>query len=502
MRRLRNRGAPIAVFFAAWAFRFLTTGTLENDHFVSLARAHQVLHGAWPVRDFFDPGQPLAYLMSAGAAIVAGPSLLTEVALAVSILALAASLTYVLARRASGSGLIALAAVGLELAAYPRLYNAGKLLIPAVAVWLGWRYADRPSAGRLAVLGAWTAVAFLWRHDFAVYIGAPTLVLIFYEHAGSLPLAGRRALEYVAWCIACLIPWAAYVQWAAGLGFYFASASRFVAMEAQRTGRPDNVGLILLIIVIPLVAIGLARLQPGGTTHDAQKPALTLSHVVFVGTLAMTLDIVFLRDVIAARLPDVASPTVVLLAWIAGRAPRTFVRAIAVAAVMVAAIAVTVVLMRQPGFRAPTPGRIVRRAQMVASKFHDATPAAVPDLALLPLVDYLASCTPATDRVLVSGFAPQIPVLARRAFAAGLPSWFGEYYTSASEVDHAAAILAREHVSLAVMLEGADAFTMSWPRLAADLRARGFVERAWRVDGRSIVVWLPGDRARDTPSCP
>ncbi|HEY1306820.1 MAG TPA: hypothetical protein VGF24_24875 [Vicinamibacterales bacterium] len=499
---MRNRGAPIAVFCAAWAFRFLTTGALENDHFVSLARAHQVLHGAWPVRDFFDPGQPLAYVMSAGAAIVAGPSLLTEVALAVSILALAASVTYVLARRASGSDLIALAAVGLALASYPRLYNAAKLLIPAVAVWLGWRYVDRPSTGRLAVLGAWTALAFLWRHDFAVYIGAPTLVLIFYEHAGSLPLARRRALEYVAWCVACLIPWAAYVQWAAGLGFYLASASRFVAIEAQRTGRPDNVALLLIIIVIPVVAIGLARLQPGRITHDAQTPGLTLSHVVFAGTMAMALDIVFLRDVITARLPDVASLTVVLLASIAGRAPRTLVRAIAVAAVIGTVIAVTVVPMRRQGYRAPTPGRIVRRAQMIASNLHHATPAAVPDLELLPLVDYLAACTPATDRVLVSGFAPQIPVLARRAFAAGLPSWFGGYYTSASEVDRAAAILAREQVSLAVMLDGAGAFTSAWPGLAADLRARGFVERTWKINDRAVVVWLPADRARDTPSCP
>src|SRR5262245_14161224 len=90
-----------AVFVGAASFRFLSTGALENDHFVSLARAHQVLHGAWPVRDFFDPGQPLAYLTSAAAAAAAGPTLLTEVVLATVIIALAASVTFVLARRAS-----------------------------------------------------------------------------------------------------------------------------------------------------------------------------------------------------------------------------------------------------------------------------------------------------------------------------------------------------------------------------------------------------------------
>ena len=55
-------GGPALVFIAACAFRWLSMGALENDHFVALARAHQILHGDWPVRDFADPGQPLAYL--------------------------------------------------------------------------------------------------------------------------------------------------------------------------------------------------------------------------------------------------------------------------------------------------------------------------------------------------------------------------------------------------------------------------------------------------------
>src|SRR5690242_16310633 len=101
-------GAAV-VFVTVWAFRWLSTGAIENDHFVALARAHQILHGDWPVRDFVDPGQPLTYLLSASAAWLLGPTLRTDVIIAITLLALAASLTYLLAVRASGSLFIAAA---------------------------------------------------------------------------------------------------------------------------------------------------------------------------------------------------------------------------------------------------------------------------------------------------------------------------------------------------------------------------------------------------------
>jgi hypothetical protein len=55
----RTRGWRAGLFFlVVWAFRWLSIGAVENDHFVALARAHQLLYGDWPVRDFADPGQP------------------------------------------------------------------------------------------------------------------------------------------------------------------------------------------------------------------------------------------------------------------------------------------------------------------------------------------------------------------------------------------------------------------------------------------------------------
>jgi hypothetical protein len=49
-----RRALPIGLL--AFAFRFLTLSPIENDHFVMLARAQQVLFGDWPVRHFEDPG--------------------------------------------------------------------------------------------------------------------------------------------------------------------------------------------------------------------------------------------------------------------------------------------------------------------------------------------------------------------------------------------------------------------------------------------------------------
>jgi hypothetical protein len=118
-------------------------------------------------------------------------------------------------------------------------------------------------------------------------------------------------------------------------------------------------------------------------------------------------------------------------------------------------------------------------------------PEAIPNREGLPLIRYLASCTPETSRVLVSGFAPEIPVLARRPFAGGLPSWIPGYNTHPRDVERATSQLAREHVSMAVMLEGSASFVEEWPTLADALRARGFVERTWQLDGSSVVVWVP-----------
>jgi hypothetical protein len=490
--RVLTAGAAV-VFVAVWAFGWLSTGAIENDHFVALARAHQILHGDWPVRDFADPGQPLTYLLSAGAAWLFGPTLRTDVIIAITLLALAASLTYLLAVRASGSLFIAAAAVAVEVVAAPRLYNAGKILIPLAGIGLGWRYADSPSIPRLIALAVWTAIACLWRHDFIVYMAIPTITLLAVSHERSRAM--RLAVLYLAVTFACLLPWFAYVQWAGGIVPYLGAAFRFAATEAQRTVTwPGNARVMFAaIMATPLIAMVLAR-RPG--------ERLSFAHIVFAAVMALIANLVLLRDVIATRLPDIAALTVVLGAWIAGRViPRRVVRASAIVALL---LAVTLVgwRLKSQGYGVPTPGKVMRRFAAVSNMLRDEAPEVIPNHERLPLIRYLSSCTPATARVFVAGFAPEIPVLARRPFAGGLPSWIPGYYIDAVDVERGAAQLARETVSLAVMLEGSESFVEEWPRLAADLRRRGFVERTWHMDGSDVVVWAAEELAARAPSAP
>jgi 4-amino-4-deoxy-L-arabinose transferase-like glycosyltransferase len=495
-RRFPSAAAVLPlVFIGAWAFRFLSMGALENDHFVALARAHQVLRGGWPIRDFADPGQPLAYLTSAAAAALFGPTLLTDVVLSVTLLALAAALTYWLAVRASGSVLIALAAVALQLAAAPRLYNAGKVLLPLTAVWLGWRYIDRPSVARLIAIAGTTAIAFLWRHDHAVYIAPPTIALLFLIH--DRPKATRLTMVYVAACAILLLPWLGYVQWAQGIGAYTTSAMRFAATEAERTVGWPHAGAPVVVFVTlvgtPIVALALAW---RGTDR------LTFTQVAYVAAIALIANVVLLRDVIATRMPDVMALTVVLGAWIAGRVASKSLMKLVAGVALVAIIAGITVRLRSQGYGIPTPAAVVRRLMNVSVMLRAGDAAVIPNRERVPLVRYLASCTATGSRVLVSGFGPEISVLADRPFAAGLPTFVPGYYTDASDVERASAQLSKESVSLAVMLEGSTAFAEAWPQIASDLRSRGLVERTWQLDGTELVVWVPEDVAARSPSGP
>ena len=408
-------------------------------------------------------------------------------------LSLAASLTYLLAARASASLLIAAAAVAVEVAATPRLYNAGKILIPLTAVGLGWRYADSPSIARLIALAAWTAIAFLWRHDFVVYVAAPTLVLLALCHERAP--ATRLATLYLVVTLAFVLPWFVYVQWTSGLLDYIGAAFRFAATEAQRTVTwPANAQVLFAaIMVIPLTAVVLAR---------RSDDRLSFAQVVFTAAMALTANLVLLRDVTAVRLPDVIGLTAVLVAWIASRTiPTRVLRATAAIGLIIVVVFVGSRLTSQD-YGVPTPSKVARRFAAVSTMLHTAAPEAIPNRERLPLIRYLASCTPAASRVLVSGFGPEIPVLAGRPFAGGVPSWIPGYNTHPRDVERAAAQLAREALSMAVMLEGSAAFVEEWPRLADDLRARRFVERTWQLDGSDVVVWIPEELAARAPSAP
>ena len=208
--------------------------------------------------------------------------------------------------------------------------------------------------------------------------------------------------------------------------------------------------------------------------------------------MALVANLVLLRDVIATRLPDAIALTAVLAAWIAGgidseadapcnRARRIHHRRGA------CQVEAQVARLRDADARKGGPRGLQPCRRCCGPKRRRS----IPNRERLPLIRYLSSCTPPTSRVLVSGFGPEIPVLAHRPFAGGAP-------LVDSGIQHAPA---RRRT------RGCDSHesrcrwrscskdrrrsSTSGRRLAADLRARRFVERTWRLDGTRSSSGFP-----------
>jgi hypothetical protein len=145
------------------AFRFLATRGFNNDHFVHLSAAQQMLFGDWPTRDFIDIGRPLTIATSAAAQYVLGRTLLSEAVLVSAAFGAASALTAMTVVELTGSIAAAAGAVACEIMAFPRSYSYPKILLPAVALWTMAFFVRAPTRAHQALLALVTAIAFLFR---------------------------------------------------------------------------------------------------------------------------------------------------------------------------------------------------------------------------------------------------------------------------------------------------------------------------------------------------
>jgi len=244
MKKTLVAAIAVALFALTIAYRVLTLGGplggFENDQFVTLSRAQQIVLGDWPVRDFIGMGTPLTVLLTVLGQTLFGHTLFAEALMMSALLGLCTAILFLLSWRASGSITIALLVALIQIAMAPRFYNFPKLLAYAAAIPAFWWYLDRPTRPRLAVIAVAAAVAFLLRHDHGWYVGLAALVAVALAHQPDVRRIASDVAVLGALALTMVSPYLLYIQTYGGAIAYFESFVRYANQTAERTDRKST----------------------------------------------------------------------------------------------------------------------------------------------------------------------------------------------------------------------------------------------------------------------
>jgi hypothetical protein len=487
----------VAALTVVW--RVLTFTGFNNDHYIYLAGAQQIVLGEWPIRDFVDPGWPLMYAVSALARVLFGRELWVELLLVSSAFAIGAAFTVATAARLSGSVIVAVLVTLVEVGLNPRSFGYPKILLYAIAGWMLVAAARRISHSRAVLLGAFTVVAFLFRHDHGLYIGAGSLAaIVFASWRDGTRVLVRRAATFAATTVVCLLPWAVVVQYHVGLIAYLKPGLEFSRAEAEATvlrslpwldlsGSPVaaqinwEVWLFYMFYAIPAVSLVIAwsRAQRGHERWTGESAG-----VAAVAVMAIVMNLGFIRTPLMARLPDAGAPAAMLGAWLIGLAfdvrATTFRRVVlTAAAVLFAVTARAVSVVADVSGELNRAGVLNRRGAMVeriadlTARLSRTRPSGshVPSRnseALMPFYEYLDRCSAPGDRLVMTGLSPDVFVVANRGFAGGQMAFRPAFYAAVSDQQKAIARMRAQSVPFVIIaLEEEAGFRGALPLVAA-----------------------------------
>jgi len=128
----------VAALLTAFAFMHhaMLMRAPTNDNFMHLALARQLMAGDLPIRDFFDSGLGLTYVLSAVAESIVGYRLLSEALLVGAAWAISTWLVFTLVRRLTGVVLALIATHGLRPRTVSRCVVAGGVTLALVTPFL------------------------------------------------------------------------------------------------------------------------------------------------------------------------------------------------------------------------------------------------------------------------------------------------------------------------------------------------------------------------------
>jgi hypothetical protein len=499
--------AAAFVALVAFVFRFNTLGGslggFDNDHFIYLIRTDMLLAGEQPLRDFADAElrgawPALSYAVSAWAQQIGGRTLLPEAYLSAGALALASAIAFVLALQFSQHWWVAALASTVTIVMVPKLYNYPKVLMLALGVWALVAAIARPSLLRLAGLAAITIAAALFRHDLALYVGAAAVAAFIARDSGDVRTAARTVGLYVALTLILALPSIVWVQTYEGVGSYIAGSLASVAVERARThlylpsldlAAPFSGDSLLLVtywafwaVAAVAAAAWTAGIAAGSGRFSATERATGAGLLV----MAILANMSFLRANLAERFGDAAVPIVLLAAWTAGTAATWTLPAARAVAMLLPALLLVQMIAAAYDFSdvkreldtsglSDSWGKIARRYSAVRMELRGLPPVAWAENAepsgVMAAAAYVAQCTRPDDRVLVTGPTHEIPVLARRRFAAGQALFKLSFYTAERDQQRALARLEQQSVPvvLADIREFEGGFLSDYPLVARHL---------------------------------
>jgi len=513
------------VAMLVFLFRVLAEGRLPNDHYMHLVWAQRLLFGDIPGRDFVDPGMPLMYTLSAIVQHV-WPGPFSETLLTSAMIAVAASLTFLVATALTGSRVVALAATALEVALWPRLYGYPKILVPALTLFLLRRYVRRPSLPGIWLLGISTGLTFLLRHDLGLFAFIGTSAALLTTGAGAHPRM-RVWTSYALRTALTLFPYLLFVQIVEGLAENLREGYEFSKSDAHQLLLSPSAlpwferilpfGDAEAAIVIYYVAAALCIVPLARLVYRERRDDATVSVLVCTSVMLACYWVVILRHPLTARIADAGALIVISGGWmvvdLARGAVTAFTRrpwrtAIVTASVVCATVAVL--------FSAVTVGHLDERVEKSRigdglSKVEERVTALADAGTSWPwtwywpsgdqpaVIEYLNECTAPTDRVLMTWSAPEFFFFSGRSFGAGHALFMPGSFATPADREKMIERLDGERVPIALINETErDAFALSFPELDALLRDRYATVATFTIrDGSSIAIAVR-DRLRAT----